>query len=1685
MEAWRGPAYNDEGWARGAAPFYYGEPLAGGTVISDMRNRYSCIFLRRMFTLQGTDMVRQLRLRAICDDGFVAWINGTEVARVNMPAGAPRHDGYASSAAPEPVEVSETVLTELSFLRTGENVLAVQVFNNSLSSSDLQWDAELIATQPDIEPPRVASVQPAGGAVEELNEVTITFSEAVAGVRASDLLLGAQPALGVTGSGARYIFVFPRLAPGPIELRWDADTLITDLAQPPNRFDPVAAGTVPYQLVDLTPPTVAGISPKAGLTVGGLTQVTVRFSEPVEGVDATDLLVNGSPATNLLVTSAGSYQFQFSQPSPGQVEFSWAPLHGITDRADPALPFDGMSWNVELDPHYTPPAIRINEFLSSNVDENGLKDEDGELQDWIELHNAGATAANLDGWVLTDDRDDPERWVFPAVSIDPGAYLVVFASGKDRRPAGGGARLHTNFKLSPSGEYLALLSAESSRSRVSEFTPSFPEQRNDHSFGVDDTGQLGYFRTPTPGGPNGRNLLQGVVPPPQVSVPRGWLEAPAAVEITSAVPDTVLRYTTDGSEPTEVHGETYSSPLQISKTTVLRVAGFKANYLPSLVSTHTYLFVDDVLRQPNDPSGFPAGPSAWNGFPSDYELDPEIVQDAAYRGVLEEALLELPVLSIVCRTGDLFDAVNGIYTHPLNRGPAWERPCSVEFIPADSSVGFQVDAGVQIQGNASREPQKQPKHQLRLVFKGDYGPKRLEFPLFPDSPVDRFDTLVLRADFNFSWLHWNPHQRVRAQRTRDAWAKDTLRAMGGLSTHNRYVHLFLNGLYWGVYDPSERPDGAFAASSLGGEKELYDVINEGEVVDGGRAAYDRMLSLGNLATASGYQDMQRHLDLPQFIDYMLLHFYFGHQDWGQNKNWYAFRPKDGSRGFFYVPWDCEMILDELNHNRVSSSDTPSGLHTKLMANPEYRLAFADRVHKHLFNGGALTPEVVQSNWLKRARQVERAVVAESARWGDYRRDVHPFQSGPYELYTRDNHWRAEQNRLLTEYFPRRTSILLGQLHASGLYPETAPPAVSQFGGRVRKGFAVSLDAPAGTIYFTLDGTDPRQPFTGGIALEARNYGAPIVLNESVRLRARTFHQDAWSPLVEGDFWVGATGLPVRFTEVMYHPEGGDSFEFIELRNFGAIPIDLGGFSLSGVDYIFPHRTLLAAGEVIVLASSTSPNAFAGRYPSARVLGHFAGALSNGGERLALRDREGQIVTAVTYADNGAWPELADGQGFSLELLDSGADPNAPANWRASPTVHGSPGVHEASVPPASVRLNEIMAVPGGNDPDGSADWIELFNQGATAVSLAQWSLCDESGAVFAFPEGTVIEPGGFLLVWCDGNAGAPGYHAPFGLSRQGDTVVLRDAQLSRIDAVSFGPQVAGFALGRAGSAGDWSLTVPTPAAANIQAALASATNLRINEWLADSRPGEDDWLEVFNPDPARPAALKGVAFETDGAFFEITALSFVAPSGFLALLADERAGPDHVGFKLPANGSSITLLDTDGAQIDRIAYGIQAEGLSEGRLVDGGEQIGALPQGPTPGSSNVPGPVDRDTDHDGLPDEWEIAFGTDPSVPDAGADPDRDGLSNADEFQAGTNPNDPGSALQISRVQFLPTGIALEFPAAADRSYSVLYSDSLQDNAWRKLADVGASPTSRLETVIDLGVGNAARFYRVVTPTQP
>jgi hypothetical protein len=1589
VTAWRQVSFNDSAWLLGAAPFHYGEGLTGGTLLSDMRGNYTCIFLRTRFVVTNVSEVDRLELLADYDDGFVAWINGTEVARANVTNANPSYTNVASAGHEAGVfESFPILLPPSSYLVQGTNVLAVQVFNVTRNSSDLRWDARLdlrfkVPTTPPvlvgIHPPRETSVA-------VLTNVVLTFNKPVAGVDASDLWVNGQPAarlLGTPGTNV-YVFEFAPPPPGLVAFSWDEAHGITDLAGQP--FDATAASANwTYHLADTLPPVIQRLAPVAGARVGRLEAVEVLFNEPVVGVDAADLLVNGQPAHSVIGFGPGPYVFSFDPPPPGTVQFQWAPGHGITDTAVPPNVFTGAAWSVQLDTAGQIGNVRINEFLAANV--TGLRDEDGEPQDWIELVNLGSNAVNLLGWSLTDDADQPAKWVFPNVTLGPGQYLVVFASGKDRRTPTGGNRFHLNFRLDDYGEYLALYPPDYPPQPRSVLTP-YPEQRSDVSYGLGPDGQWRYFATPTPGASNSSAALVGIVPEPHCSVERGWFDEPFQLWLTCALPGAIIRYTLDGREPAATSGLVYTEPLRITNTTVLRAAAFAPGYLPSRTVTHTYLFLESVIRQPNSPPGFP---STWGTYatfpnnivPADYEMDwdplrtdpnnPNAPVDPLKLQHLKEGLLELPVLSIVMNPADLFEPTGLYWAANVVNKSFPNKPCSVEMVLPDGRTAFATTAGLEAHGNASREPSKNPKHGFKLNFRGDFGPGALEYAMFPESPVRRFDDLVLRPDFNTSWRHWSDspnntagaYQRSRATRFRDAWIKHAFRDMGQIASHNRYVHLFLNGLYWGVYDISEQPTKHFGAAYYGGDNDEYDAYDQGILRAGTAAAYNAMLAISNLTDNANYERIKQYLDVPQYIDYVLLHFFVGHQDWGFNKNWHAVRPRRPGGTFKFFPWDGECILLNDNIDRVANTDVPAGLHTKLRDNAQYRLDFADRVYKHLLApGGALTREANVARWLYWSNLLYKPIVAESCRWGDYRRDVHPWQDGTYVLYTRETHWLQENERVVRSYFVNRPGIVLNQLRAAGLYPNVEAPEFRlgslsgplTSGEMVAQGTRLVMRNPGGTgtIYYTTNGADPRVTYAGTVAADARAYDAPIPLHATVTIKARVLAGGTWSALNEATFTVAELGLPLAITEINYNPPGGEAYEFLELQNLGGRALDLGGFSFEGIEFVFPWGTVLPPGGLVVLANNANPAAFAARYPGVPVFGYYRGNLSNGGERISLYDRNGTLVLAVQYDDEDGWPLAADGAGATLELRDLRGDFSAPASWRASARPYGTPGQPPAPLtPPAAVWISEIMADNGGSveHAGGWPDWVELHNRSDAPVDLSGWSLTDDSNPrKFVLPAGVILPPQGFLVLWCDNRTNTPGLHTGFALSRRGDHLFLYDASTNCVDAVSFGLQLTDYTISRIGT--EWHLSRPTPGASNQPVALASATNLCINEWLANAPPGGDDWIELFNRAPDAPVSLQGLYVSTSNALVQLRHLSFLAPGGFAQLQATTRVGPDALGFRLPAEGGFIALHTERAELVDRVVYGPQIEGVSQGRLPDGSANLASFPGTASPGASN-------------------------------------------------------------------------------------------------------------------------------------
>lgn len=526
------------------------------------------------------------------------------------------------------------------------------------------------------------------------------------------------------------------------------------------------------------------------------------------------------------------------------------------------------------------------------------------------------------------------------------------------------------------------------------------------------------------------------------SAAAGFASAPFELNLAVGSPALRIYFTTNGELPTPAVGQLWEKPQRIEHTTTIRAAGFADGRLVTPVATRTFLFTGDVLRQSG--AGAPATWGTNNGqlVAADYEMDREIVEHPAYRDVLPSALLSLPSVSIVMAPEDVWDPARGIYSNPKETGDDWERMASVEWLPADGSAAFEVSCGIRIQGGWNRRPEESPKHAFRLAFRKKYGLAKLKQRLFAEAGTDEFEGLILRAGCNNSWLHWSGEERRRGDYIRDQWMRDTYAVMGQPSARGRFVHLYLNGLYWGLYNLAERPDEHFAARHFGAKAKDIDARNADKILSGDDAAWTKMFRLANAGVRddAAYRALGELLDLDAFIDFMALNLYGANGDWDRASNWYAARRRSPPGPFVFFVWDGERTLEDVAGNVLAFDDdlSPPRLFHKLRENEQFRARFAERTQRHLATNGVLGSIAAAKRFRELADQIDGPIVAESARWGDYRRDAHRYKTGPYELYARDTHWRPEVRRLMEEYFPKRTEVFTRQLEEAGLCRAQTP-----------------------------------------------------------------------------------------------------------------------------------------------------------------------------------------------------------------------------------------------------------------------------------------------------------------------------------------------------------------------------------------------------------------------------------------------------------------------------------------------------------------------------------------------------------------------------------------------------------------------------------------------------------------------
>ncbi|TWT89792.1 CotH protein [Pseudobythopirellula maris] len=827
-----------------------------------------------------------------------------------------------------------------------------------------------------------------------------------------------------------------------------------------------------------------------------------------------------------------------------------------------------------------------------------------------------------------------------------------------------------------------------------------------------------FLTVPTPGSENGAGW-DGLVVDTTFSVDRGFYDAPFTVEIaTPDAPGATIRYTTDGTAPSASHGAIYSGPVSITTTTTLRAAAFQDGYYPTDIDTQTYIFLDDVLQQ--DGSGLPDY-TDW-GSPPDWDVDPTIVAAVGAEN-LKEDFQAIPTVSLVMNWEELFGDgdEDGIYTETEGwKYESDERASSVEFFTADGAEEFHIDAAVEIQGNSTVRRWNTDKLSFQVKFKHPYGEGELKdstvltnSAVDGENAVDDFDTFILDAQYNYTWLHANPQQNAVAKYINDQVVSDYVNLGGGLSPHGRWVHLYLNGQYWGIYNLHERPDDSFIQEYEGGDEDDYYAIKafngtsehpeEFIYVDGGLTAeqeYLRLLDEANddVSNSSEYDDVKALLDIDDFINYMVVHYYAGNWDWGQD-NWYAtYNHVDPEGQWRFHAWDQEhafptddnqvygennfdvgydLTAKYIGEDEDRDDYAPTQIHFDLMESEEYRLRFADHVERLMTQDGLLTPAGAAAVFQLRIDELSGAINAEAARWGDNRGD-----------YDADD-WLANVGGVLTDFFPVRTNIVLGQFDDRGWLVDTAAPVMNQYGGEVASGFDLTLSNPngGGVVYYTLDGSDPRLE-GGGVAPSALVYSGAIDLIESTQVRTRVLEGGDWSAEVDKSFLVDDP-LTLRIVELNYNPAEFQEHEFIELLNFGAEPISLDGVEIAGFandPFALPLGVTLGAGERYVVARN--PTEFDAQYGAGinrAPTGYADANLSNGGEVVTLVGPFGQLLQSFTYSDDSPWPEAADGDGHSLEYIGpfdmdpadvtaTAGDPydNA-ANWRASLLLGGSPG----------------------------------------------------------------------------------------------------------------------------------------------------------------------------------------------------------------------------------------------------------------------------------------------------------------------------------------------------------------------------------------------------------------------------
>ncbi len=589
--------------------------------------------------------------------------------------------------------------------------------------------------------------------------------------------------------------------------------------------------------------------------------------------------------------------------------------------------------------------IFINEFMASN--DATITDPDFQLAgDWIELYNAGPTEVNLQGYFLTDDASDPQKWqiAHPAI-IEPYGHMLFWADGFDRD-------FHTSFKLAREGEFIGIYSQDLN---VID-SLSYSLQQTDISYGryPDGGNDWFFFDHASPGQANGDDGFSKIAAVPQFSHPSGKYTDAINIVLSTETDSAQIYFTTDGSLPDKT-SRLYEDHINIRFSTPIRAIVYRAGYLPSKVVTKTYLMFTET---------------------------------------------ELPIVAISTDPDNFFDDEIGIYvigtngitgycvSEPRNWNQDWERPVHFDFFDEDGQHLIDQDAGVKISGGCSR---LYPQKSLELVARNIYGDDRFHYRMFEDKPIHEFKNFILRSSAQDWWRSM----------IRDGF----LHTLAGKSMDNldyqsyRPAVVYLNGQYWGIHNIREKSNENYLYYNRGLDPDNLDIVKiskYGYATAGDIEAYTQMMTFveqNDLSEAANYAHMEELIDIDNYINYQIYEIYIANRDWpGNNLKLYRERVP-GSKWRWWL-YDLDMGFAGNGESRYYSNilaqatadDGPNWpnppwstlLFRRLLENENFRNDFIQRFAVYL--SATFKPEYVVPVIDSIRQQVASEIPVHKNRW---------------------------------------------------------------------------------------------------------------------------------------------------------------------------------------------------------------------------------------------------------------------------------------------------------------------------------------------------------------------------------------------------------------------------------------------------------------------------------------------------------------------------------------------------------------------------------------------------------------------------------------------------------------------------------------------------------------------------------